>query len=62
LSAAHDRFLDPGARKHSVKDVALSLGFFESGRFAQYYRDLFCEYPLDTLARAENDPSTLVSR
>ena len=53
LSAAHDRFLDPVAETPSVKDVALSLGFVESGRFSQYYTSLFGENPRDTLLRSQ---------
>jgi AraC-like DNA-binding protein len=35
----------------SVKDVALSLGFTHSGRFAQKYRHFFGEFPSETLAK-----------
>ncbi|MDI3334791.1 helix-turn-helix domain-containing protein [Defluviimonas aestuarii] len=33
----------------SVKDVALSLGFTHSGRFAKLYQSLFGEFPSETL-------------
>jgi AraC-like DNA-binding protein len=48
LTAAHDRLLDQSAPPASVKDVALSLGFAKSGRFAAAYRALFAENPSDT--------------
>jgi AraC-like DNA-binding protein len=51
LSEARRRFLDSDAPPRSVKDVALSLGFAESGRFSQYYRATFGEYPSQTLER-----------
>lgn len=35
----------------SVKDVALSLGFTHSGRFAKRYRSLFGEFPSETLEK-----------
>jgi AraC-like DNA-binding protein len=35
----------------SVKDVALSLGFTHSGRFASRYRSHFGEFPSDTLGK-----------
>ena len=49
LTTARNRFLDPGAPRASVKDVALSLGFTSSGRFAAEYRDVFGENPSKTL-------------
>lgn len=33
----------------SVKEVAYTCGFTELGRFSSYYRELFGEYPRDTL-------------
>lgn len=35
----------------SVKDVALSLGFTHSGRFAKLYRSMFGEFPSETLEK-----------
>jgi AraC-like DNA-binding protein len=52
LSAAHQRLLESPAEKRSVKEVALSLGFMESGRFAAYYRDVFHELPHETLDKS----------
>jgi AraC-like DNA-binding protein len=49
LSAAHNRLLDPSAKNLSVKDVALSFGFMDSGRFAHYYRRMFGVNPSETL-------------
>jgi AraC-like DNA-binding protein len=51
LSAARDLLLDPETPRVSVKDVSLSLGFINSGRFAGDYRALFAERPSETLAR-----------
>jgi AraC family ethanolamine operon transcriptional activator len=33
----------------TVGEVAMQQGFIELGRFAQYYRNLFGEYPSETL-------------
>ena len=44
------RRLDP--RETRVTDVATEFGFLELGRFSQYYRRLFGEYPNETLRRA----------
>jgi AraC-like DNA-binding protein len=52
LSVARERLLDPNAPAKSVKEVALSLGFLESGRFAEYYRSIFGERPKETLFRS----------
>jgi AraC-like DNA-binding protein len=51
LSTARDRLLDPETPPASVKDVSLSLGFINSGRFAADYRGLFGETPSMTLAK-----------
>jgi AraC family ethanolamine operon transcriptional activator len=44
------RRLDP--RETRVTEVATEFGFLELGRFSQYYRRLFGEYPNETLRRA----------
>lgn len=49
LRAARDRLQDPVSPPQSIKDVALSLGFLNGGRFAAEYRALFGETPSDTL-------------
>jgi len=51
LSAIHSalRRSDPSAT--TVMDVAAEHGFSEFGRFAAYYRQLFDEYPAQTLRR-----------
>jgi AraC-like DNA-binding protein len=53
LSVARDRLLDLETPPGSVKDVSLSLGFINSGRFAGDYRALFGETPSMTLAKKE---------
>jgi len=35
-------------------EIAMSLGFFELGRFSQRYRHLFGETPSTTLARSSD--------
>lgn len=52
LSEARNMFFDRHAPPRSVKDVALSLGFLKSGRFANEYYKLFGEYPSRTLLTA----------
>ncbi|GAB4517145.1 MAG: hypothetical protein Tsb0019_16810 [Roseibium sp.] len=51
LTAARDQLLDPVMPPPSVKDVALSLGFINSGRFASDYHARFGEFPSETLER-----------
>lgn len=51
LREARSRLLDPATPAKSIKDVALSLGFSSSGRFAAEYREIFDENPSETLAR-----------
>lgn len=51
LSLARDRLLDPIDPPRSVKDVSLSLGFLNGGRFAASYAARFGEMPATTLAR-----------
>lgn len=45
------RRLDP--KQTRVTDVATEFGFLELGRFSQYYRQLFGEYPNETLKRGK---------
>jgi AraC-like DNA-binding protein len=51
LFAARETLLDVENPPPSVKDVAISLGFREGGRFAQRYRVMFGEKPSETLQR-----------
>lgn len=51
LSAARARLLDRSCPPASVKDVALSLGFMNLGRFAADCRAIFEENPSDSLVR-----------
>jgi AraC-like DNA-binding protein len=52
LSLARERLLDPSLPPTAIKQVALSLGFINSGRFAFEYRERFGENPSDTLRAA----------
>jgi AraC-like DNA-binding protein len=49
LTQARSLFLAEEGPPPSVKDVALSLGFTHSGRFAKRYQSLFGEFPSETL-------------
>lgn len=51
MTRANQWLLDTVRPPRSVKDVALGLGFYNSGRFGSEYRDLFGEYPSDALER-----------
>jgi AraC-like DNA-binding protein len=52
LHAARSALLGgEGDRAASVKEAAMSHGFWHLGRFAAHYRGLFGENPTDTLAR-----------
>jgi AraC-like DNA-binding protein len=49
ITQARSMILSSEVASPSVKDVALSLGFTHSGRFAKRYRSLFGELPSETL-------------
>ena len=49
LCAIHSALKDSAPGKVTVAEVALQQGFVELGRFSQYYRTLFGEYPSETL-------------
>ncbi|WP_244520876.1 helix-turn-helix domain-containing protein [Aliiruegeria lutimaris] len=49
ITQARCAILDAERAPRSVKDVALSLGFTHSGRFAKRYHKLFGELPSETL-------------
>ena len=51
LSVARERLLDPAKPPRSVKDVSLSLGFMNGGRFAAMYAAIYGEPPAATLSR-----------
>jgi AraC-like DNA-binding protein len=52
LSRARDLLLASEAKPSLVKCVALSFGYYLSGRFAAEYRSVFGENPTDTLRRS----------
>ena len=54
LHAARRELLAVQSGESRVADIAYRLGFFELGRFAADYRQLFRELPSQTMAR----PST----
>lgn len=56
LNQARERLLDEECPPRSIKDVALGLGFRNSGRFAAAYREMFGESPMDTLKTAHDRP------
>ena len=49
LCAIHSVLKDSSPAETTVTEVALQQGFVELGRFSQYYRALFGEYPSQTL-------------
>jgi AraC family ethanolamine operon transcriptional activator len=49
LCAIHSMLRESAPGKVTVGEVAMQQGFIELGRFAQYYRSLFGEYPSETL-------------
>ena len=49
LCAAHSALKESSPGKTTVAEVAIQQGFVELGRFSQYYRALFGEYPSETL-------------
>ncbi|MBC7281451.1 helix-turn-helix domain-containing protein [Hoeflea sp.] len=51
ITQARSAILTEERAPPSVKDVALSLGFTHSGRFAERYRRFFGEYPSETLGK-----------
>ena len=49
LCAIHSALKDSSPGETTVSEIALQQGFVELGRFSQYYRALFGEYPSETL-------------
>jgi AraC family ethanolamine operon transcriptional activator len=49
LCAVHSALRESAPGETTVAEVAMQQGFVEPGRFSQYYRGLFGEYPSDTL-------------
>jgi AraC-like DNA-binding protein len=49
LCAIHSALKESSPGKTTVAEVAMQQGFVELGRFSQYYRGLFAEYPSETL-------------
>ncbi|MGA9254324.1 MAG: helix-turn-helix domain-containing protein, partial [Roseobacter sp.] len=49
ITQARSAMLSAESAPPSIKQVALSLGFTHSGRFAKQYRSLFGEFPSETL-------------
>jgi AraC-like DNA-binding protein len=58
LSEARRRLLHRDAPPRSVKEVAMELGFRESGRFAHYYKATFGEQPSLTLKRVQSSSTS----
>ena len=51
LHQVRDRLLRTDARRFTVEAIAHECGFRHMGRFSSYYRELFDEFPSETLAR-----------
>lgn len=49
LCAVHSALRESAPGRTTVTETALQQGFIELGRFSQYYRTLFGEYPSQTL-------------
>lgn len=49
LCAIHSALKESAPGKTTIAEVAIQQGFLELGRFSQYYRGLFGEYPSETL-------------
>jgi len=54
LSMARHELLTAEPSRNSVTGIAISHGFYEFGRFSQYYRRVFEESPRDTLQQRAN--------
>jgi AraC-like DNA-binding protein len=54
LGVAHRRFLDRSSRRRPVADVAISLGFYNLGRFARDYSRQHGELPSQSLHRTQH--------
>ncbi len=54
LSMARHELLTAEPSRNSVTGIAISHGFYELGRFSQYYRRVFEESPRDTLQQRAN--------
>lgn len=52
LQAAHDALSQAAPGATTVTDIAMTFGFFELGRFAGRYRNVFGEVPSQTLRHA----------
>jgi AraC-like DNA-binding protein len=53
LQKAHRQLAEADADETTVTTVAMHLGFWELGRFAQEYRAVYGERPSDTLRRQQ---------
>jgi len=53
LCSVHTALRSDSPPQGTIADVALQYGFLNVGRFAQYYHELFGEYPSDTRRRRD---------
>lgn len=57
LNRCRIRLAEADPSELSVKEIASSLGFLQSGRFATEYREMFGEFPSETLSRRSKTSS-----
>jgi transcriptional regulator GlxA family with amidase domain len=57
LHAAHAALCAASPESSTVTDIAMAFGFFELGRFAGRYRQVFGEVPSHTLRHLEASPA-----
>jgi AraC family ethanolamine operon transcriptional activator len=57
LCAIHSILRESAPSATTVSTVAMQQGFYELGRFSQYYHAMFGEYPSQTLGIAALDPA-----
>ncbi len=58
MHLARRALVETDSSEATVAEVALAHGFWELGRFAVRYRDIFGESPSATLREPKRDPST----
>jgi AraC-like DNA-binding protein len=62
LCAIHSALRESNPATTTIGEVAMQHGFIELGRFAQYYRSLFGEYPSETLYMSKHGSRAIERR